>query len=112
MKKYVLCILANLASSLSFAQTKYDFLAKAVGHFCYQESEYVYKQALSRLQINADNICKDSKAIRVTEFLSQSNYCSVTVEAGFICENSRIYCKPKMYTIKCCDRVSGACWFE
>lgn len=74
MKKSIL-ILSMLISQVAFSQTAPDFKVSSIGYFCHQEPEEAYQQALSKLQINANNICKNSRAILVTKIEEQNNYC-------------------------------------
>lgn len=111
MKKTIL-IFSILISQASFSQTAPDFKVSSIGYFCHQEPEEAYQQALSMLQVNANNICKNSRAILVTKIEEKNDYCSVKLTAGYICEHRSIYCKPKGYVLKCCDRISNTCWIE
>lgn len=87
MKKCMLSILVSLASSLSLAQAKSGFLVNAVEYFCYQKEEIAYRQALTSLQMRADNICRYGEAIRLTEIFQENHGCAVNVQAYFTCEN-------------------------
>ena len=94
MKKCIL-ILSMLISQVSFSQTAPEFNVSSIGYFCHQEPEEAYKQALTRLQTNANSICRNSVAILVTKIDEQNDYCSVKLTAGYICEHNRITCRPK-----------------
>lgn len=111
MKKMILLFL-TLIVQVSFSQTKPDFKVSSTGYFCHQDPEDAYTAALTRLQISADNICKNSRAILVTNIVEQVNYCSIKLNAGYICENNRVTCRPRNYHLKCCDRLTNSCWIE
>lgn len=86
MKKFILCALVSLTSSLSFAQSNPTFLVRSDGAFCYQTVEDAFQYALPGLQKTADSICEEGKAIRVTDISQLFSGCVLTLQAEFICE--------------------------
>lgn len=100
-------------SNMSFAQFVYgQFKVESTGHFCFQTYEEAYGQALSMLQEKANKTCTSDSAHQITEIQQSIKGCSVKLKASFLCEEHRIFCKPKQYWIKCCDQISKQCWAE
>lgn len=86
-----------------------EFTETATGHYCYQTEEDAYNQALHWLQSKADKKCALQKATRVSNIDERWHFCSVNVQATFICEN-KVTCKPEKYWLRCCDK--NGCWIE
>lgn len=86
-----------------------EFTEMATGHYCYQTEEDAYNQALHWLQSKADKKCASQKATRISSVDERWHFCSVNVQATFICE-SQVTCKPEKYWIRCCDK--SGCWIE
>lgn len=99
MKKNIL-ILSMLISQISFSQTTPDFRLSSVGYFCGQDAEAVYKKLLTRLQTNANNICKNSSAILVTKIDVQTDYCTIKLTARYTCDSDRSTYRPNALLVE------------
>lgn len=82
----VLLFVAAILPIVCFANS--SFLSEGVGFSCYQEYDDALANARSSADNNAQRLCNNEKAWRLSEFkhLQSTSYCQVRVQAKYLCQ--------------------------
>ncbi len=85
MKKAILTAILTFPF-LTFADI--GFISRGTGHSCYQDFSDALSQAQKNADENAENMCGEVSAWRVSKYQRTDNgsYCAVRVQAKYICQ--------------------------
>ncbi len=85
MKKAILIAILTFPF-LTFAGI--GFISNGTGHSCYQDVSDAIVQAQKNADENAENMCGEVRAWRVSKYHRTDNgsYCAVKVQAKYICQ--------------------------